>query len=191
MADVSVRPALPADSWRIGEIHAATMLLAVEAGLHVPLDPGITGAFDADAFASQWERAITTPPSPLHRVLTALDRSTVVGFAAIAPVEEAVRTGPEGDPPEAEILALEVDPSHGRSGHGSRLLAACVDVLRQQNAGHVMTWAVQGDDPRARFLSSAGFAPLGMRRTWQVGDGTVSQIAWHAALVQGLDQALD
>lgn len=182
MADVSVRPALPADSQRIGEIHAATMRLAVEAGLRESLDPELAAGFDPAAFASRWEQAVAAPPSPLHRVLTALDRSAVVGFAAIAPVEESVRTGLEGDPPEAEILALEVDPAHGRSGHGSRLLAACVDVLRQQNAGHVMTWAVQGDDPRARFLSSAGFAPLGMRRTWQVGDGTVSQIAWHAAL---------
>jgi GNAT superfamily N-acetyltransferase len=182
MADVSVRPALPADSQRIGEIHAATMLLAVEAGLREPMEPGIARSFDAAGFASQWEQAIAAPPSPLHRVLTALDRSAVVGFAAIAPVEESVRTGLEGDPPEAEVLALEVDPAHCRTGHGSRLLAACVDVLRQQNAGHVMTWAVQGDDPRARFLSSAGFAPLGMRRTWQVGNGTVSQIAWHAAL---------
>ena len=98
---------------------------------------------------------------------------------------ERGRVGPHdlvADPPEAEILALEVDPARCRSGHGSRLLAACVDILRQQNAGHVMTWAVQGDDPRARFLSSAGFAPLGLRRKWQVGSGTVSQIAWHAAL---------
>ena len=177
MADVSVRPALPADAGRIGAIHATTMRLAVEAGLRAPIED-----FDPAAFAAQWEAAITSPPSPLHRVLTALDRTVVVGFAAIAPVEDDVRSGVEGDAPEAEILALEVDPDHGRSGHGSRLLAACVDVLRQQSAGHVMTWAVQGDDPRARFLSTAGFAPLGLRRTWQVGDGAVSQIAWHAAI---------
>ena len=182
MADVSVRPALPADAPAIGTIHAATMRLAVEAGLREALDPEIAAGFDPAGFAGQWEEAIATPPSPLHRVLTALDRATVVGFAAIAPVDEEVRAGLDADPPEAEILALEVDPAHGRSGHGSRLLAACVDILRQQNAGHVMTWAVQGDDPRARFLSSAGFAPLGMRRKWQVGSGTVSQIAWHAAL---------
>lgn len=180
MADVSVRPALPDDAVRIGAIHATTMRLAVEAGLRGSPNPaGFDPAgFDAAAFAARWEVAIVTPPSPLHHVLTALDRATVVGFAAIAPVEDDVGAGL----PEAEILALEVDPAHGRAGHGSRLLAACVDVLRRQSAGRVLTWAVQGDDARARFLSAAGFAPLGLRRTWLVGDGTVSQIAWHAAL---------
>lgn len=61
MADVSVRPALPADAPAIGTIHAATMRLAVEAGLREALDPEIAAGFDPAGFAGQWEEAIATP----------------------------------------------------------------------------------------------------------------------------------
>lgn len=181
--DVSVRPALPRDAEAMGRIQVATMRHALEAGLGVPVPPTVASRLDAAAFAAAWAHAIDAPPSPRHRVLTALAGATVVGFAALGP-----RTDAPGERqlaselPEAEILALEIDPTHGRAGHGSRLLAACVDVLRRQNATRVLTWAVQGDDVRTRFLASAGFAPLGLRRRWSVGQDTVTQIAWHATI---------
>lgn len=174
MADVSVRPALPGDAARIGAIHAHTMRLAVEAGTGAVTDI----VFEPAEFARQWGAAIAAAPSPLHRVLAALEGTEVVGFAAIAP---AAGDLPQ-DAPQAEVVALEVDPDRARAGHGSRLLAACVDILRQQNADRVLVWAVQGEDVRVRFLQSAGFAPLGVRRSFAVGSGTITQVAWHAAL---------
>jgi len=180
VADVSVRPALPADSERIGAIHAETLRLAAEAGLGRDLPDEAADGLGPAAFAAQWRAAIDAPPTPLHRVLTALDGQVIVGFAALAPAD--------GDLPhagaalQAEIVALEVAPDRVRAGHGSRLLAACAEILRQQDAVAVLTWCVQGDQARTRFLTSAGFAPLGVRRRFAVGDGEITQIAWHTTL---------
>lgn len=81
-----------------------------------------------------------------------------------------------------EIVALEVPAAHGRQGHGSRLMAAIVDTAREQGAGVLQTWAVQGEESRARFLDSCGFAPMGMRREARLGDRRLVEICWQAAI---------
>lgn len=201
MADVSVRPALPEDAPAIAAIQALTLPAALRAGLGAEPPPAVVARLRADGFAPAWHEAVAHPPSDLHRVLVALADTAVVGFAALAPAsgplltEDALGAAaavPDAIPgadgrvdlaAEAEIVALDVHPGRARAGHGSRLLAACVDVLRQQGARRVQTWCVIGDDARARFLASAGFAPLaGFRRSFAVGDGIVSEAAWHAAL---------
>ena len=48
----------------------------------------------------------------------------------MAPVETNAAGSASTSPPAAEVFALEVDPRHTRGGHGSRLLAACVDLSR-------------------------------------------------------------
>src|SRR5690625_295784 len=148
-ADVSVRPSLPEDAPRVGEIQVA-------AWRHAALLPAeALAGLDPAAFAAAWGEAITSPPSAKHRLLTALDGPALVGFAALAPAAE--RTG--------EIVTLEVDPAYHRKGHGSRLLAACTDVLRATAASHVRTWVLAEDTDRAAFFTAAGFAPLGVGRS--------------------------
>jgi GNAT superfamily N-acetyltransferase len=73
-------------------------------------------------------------------------------------------TGGAGGAPGVEILTLEVDPDHQRGGHGSRLLAACVDLAREDGATHLQTWVLQGDAAREQFLASAGLGPDGACR---------------------------
>ncbi len=179
MADVSVRPALPADAGRIGAIHAAAMRRTLTATVG-PLPAEVVRVLDATDVVAAWRTAVTAPPSPLHRVLTALDGATVVGFAAFARATPA--PGGVGDVPGAELVALEIDPAHTRAGHASRLLAAGVDLLRRQGAMSLLAWSVSGDEARTRFLSSAGFAPLGWRRGFDVGGRELVELAWHAAL---------
>lgn len=188
MADVSVRPALPEDAPAIGAIHAATFVAAVEAGTSAPFP----GSVDAADFAAQWEAAITQPPSAKHRVLVALEDIRIVGFAALGPADTPVESGenPEGasateladGAPQSEIVALEVAEEFRRRGHGSRLLAACVDILTATGANGVQIWCVQGDDARVRFLSQAGFAPRGIRRIYDIAGRSLTENAWHAAL---------
>ncbi|MPV87083.1 GNAT family N-acetyltransferase [Georgenia ruanii] len=196
-ADHSVRPALPEDAEALGDIHARTLRATLTAAVG-ELDPAVGASIDAAALGAAWRGAITTPPSPRHRVLTACAGAQVVGFAAFAPAETAVEVeaGPgdddEGHPAGApspgparavaEILALEVPAAHARRGHGSRLLAACVDLLREQGATRVQAWAVQDDESRTRFLSQAGFAPAGVRRTLDVAGTPVTEICWYAEL---------
>ena len=155
-ADVSVRPSIAPDDAAIARVQlrawrsAHTTLLGAE----------VLERLDVAAVREQWARAITTPPSPTHHVLVACDGARVVGFAASRPVEAG-----------AEIAALEVDPDHQRGGHGSRLLAACVDLARESGAQHVQTWVLDGDDAREQFLRGAGLGPDGARRDLGIGAG--------------------
>lgn len=198
-ADLSVRPALPEDAPFLGSIQARTFKASLTAAVG-DLTPEVVAAIDPVALSRFWAAAITAPPSPRHRVLTAVAGAQVVGFAAFAPAEVPVEvastdrggaapggeTAGHGEPPAAavvaEILALEVPAAHARRGHGSRLLAACADLLRDQGATRVQTWTVQDDESRTRFLGQAGFAPAGLRRVLDVGGSQVTEICWYADL---------
>ena len=148
-SDVSVRPAVPGDE-------AAIVDIQVEAwrGAHGDLLAGALDVLDLDAMRAQWAAAVTAPPSG-HRVLVACAGAAVVGFASVAPVP-ATRGG---DAPGGLLLALEVAPPHQRAGLGSRLLAAAVDLLREDGADQLQTWVLDGDTARAQFLSGAGLGP--------------------------------
>lgn len=169
-ADLSVRPSLAEDAGHLGRIQVA----AWRAALTGVLPAEVLDGLDAEEFASAWRSAITSPPSAKHRMLTACAGPEVVGFAALAPAPQSRETG--------EIVALEVDPAHVRAGHGSRLLAACTDILRATSASHVRAWAVEGDHARADFLADAGMEPLGIRRVLDVAGTRVSEDAWSAVL---------
>lgn len=63
-----------------------------------------------------------------------------------------------------EVAAIFVDPLHQRQGHGSRLLTAGADILRQQNIDMLLAWIETTDTPRTTFLQQAGFASDGAQR---------------------------
>ncbi len=153
-ADVSVRPALPEDEAAIARVQ----LRAWRSTHAALLGEQVLEQLDVVAVRRQWAAAITSPPSRAHHVLVACDGPRVVGFAASAPL---------GDGPAAagvEVVALEVDPDARRGGHGSRLLAACVDVARDGGATHLQTWVLEGDAAREQFLGAAGLGPDGAAR---------------------------
>ncbi|SED85934.1 GNAT family N-acetyltransferase [Ruania alba] len=169
-ADVSVRPSVTGDAPTLGVVHVQAWRAAL--GGLVP--PSALDALDPEQFAAAWRSAINEPPSAKHRMLTACDGPKVVGFAALAPAPQTRETG--------EIVALEVDPEHARAGHGSRLLAACTDILRVTGATHLRAWAIEGDSAREDFLSSAGLEPIGVRRVLEVAESRVHEAAWSALL---------
>lgn len=124
-------------------------------------------ALPAEEIQAQWAASITNAPSRQHRVFVATDGPHVVGFAALAPTE---------------IVALEVAPEHRRAGHGSRLLAACVDTLRIHNAAEVRAWALEGDTVREAFLTGAGLGIGGVRRVLEGPAGDLAERMWVATL---------
>lgn len=176
-ADVSVRPATPGDEAPITRVqlrawrHSHTDVLGAE----------VLELLDAAAVRDRWAAAIAAPPSPAHRVLVACDGPFVVGFAACVPVAADRPGGAAGG---VEMASLEVDPDHQRGGHGSRLLAACVDLARADGAHHLLTWVLDGDPAREQFLAGAGLGPDGARRDLAVApDGTaVSEQRWSAEI---------
>lgn len=166
-ADVSVRPAVPGDDAAITSVQLRAWRLS-----HVEvIGADVLDRLDAAAVRDQWAQAIAAPPSPAHRVLVALDGTRVVGFAATAPAGED----------DVEVLALEVDPDHQQGGHGSRLLAACVDLAREDGATSVSCWVLDGDPARERFLAGSGLGPDGATRTLEAGAGLVER-RWVAEI---------
>lgn len=164
-----VRSARPPDAVAIGRVQVVSWRTALAATLGE-----VAERLDAVSHAERWSDAITDPPGPGYRVLVAVTGETVVGFAALAPAPSAGGIG--------EVVALEVGPDHWRNGHGSRLLAACVDTLRAAGAGGIRTWALEGDPARRRFLDAAGLRPEGATRALEVGGRQVREEAWSARL---------
>lgn len=167
-ADVSVRPAVVEDEAAVARVQ----LRAWRADHAQVLGAAVLEQVDVLAVRRQWEQAIAQPPSPAHHVLVACDGPRVIGFAASAPTGDGV-----------EVLALEVDPDHRRSGHGSRLLAACVDTARAEGLAHLQTWVLTGSEIRERFLAGAGLGPDGVTRELGVAapaqDGLTREVVEH------------
>jgi GNAT superfamily N-acetyltransferase len=179
-ADVSVRPAVPGDETRIAHIQLAAWRTA-----HADvLGEVVLGSLDEDAFVAQWAQAVTAPPGPGYHVLVACDGPHLVGFASVAPIPAPDPT----DAPAGVVLALEVDPQAQRGGHGSRLLAAAVDLLRADGADQVQTWVIEGDAAREQFLEGAGLGPDGLTRRLATGPGpdeeahVVVERRWYAGI---------
>lgn len=196
-----MRLATGADAAAIGQIHAAGMRAAISAGLGHELPTALANGINPEAIAATWSVAIATPPTPQYFLLTATAAGQPVGFAAVAPApvmavaetsgtsEDVVASPLLEKPADAIVLAFEIAAEHQRQGHGSRLLAACVDHLRARNARRVMTWVVSGDEARTRFWAQAGFHPAGLRRTLEVGPEKMVEDCWYADLTEDAEDA--
>jgi ribosomal protein S18 acetylase RimI-like enzyme len=176
-ADVSVRVAWSADADAIAAVQVSGWRDAY-AGL---LPPEVLESLDRDRFAEQWARSLTKPADARNRVLVALERNDVRGFAVTGP-----GTDPDADPvTDGEIAELLVDSAARDRGHGSRLLQAAADTLRQDRFQRAVMWLRADDDLARRFLTDAGWAPDQAHRELDLhGDGTVrvKQVRLHTAL---------
>jgi ribosomal protein S18 acetylase RimI-like enzyme len=171
-ADVSVRPAVPEDAVAI----AGTQLRAWRTDHADVLGADVLDLIDAGAVRERWSAAIEHAPTPGHRVLVAVAGPRVVGVAASVPTDVDGAVG-------IELTAFEVDPDHQRSGHGSRLLTACVDLGRADGATSLVTWVLDGDDAREAFLAGSGLGHDGTARTLATGpDREVVERRWVAEL---------
>jgi GNAT superfamily N-acetyltransferase len=166
VADVSVRAATVDDAPAVAAAQAA----AWHDTFAGSLPPAVLDQLRGAAAVEQWRLAVSEPPSPRHRLLVAVAGDGVVGFAALAPAGD-----PDLDPAvDAEIVALSVEPAHGREGHGSRLVNASVDFLRGDGFRTAHVWLTETDTALRSFLEAAGWADDGARRSLDLhGDGAV------------------
>jgi L-amino acid N-acyltransferase YncA len=177
VADVSVRAARAEDVPEIARIQVDTWRTAYTSVLPEPVRADLSAA----AAEQAWRSAVEDPPTPAHHVLVAQEQRSVVGFAALAPVDD----DEEGLPPEAMTATLGpliVEPRWGRRGHGSRLLAAAVDHARADGATTLITWVPSGDGPSLSFFRSAGWATDGYARSLDTGAGEVRELRLHVSL---------
>lgn len=178
-ADVSVRVAWADDAAAM----AAVQVRAWRESYGGLLPAEVLDSLDADAIAAGWQQALSKPPDARNRVLVALERNLVTGFAV---------TGPATDPDcdqvaDGEVSDITVDPEKRHEGHGSRLVQACADTLRADRFTRAVTWLPATADDLRTFLSEAGWAPDGAHRTLDLtGDGTVTvkQVRLHTSLVE-------
>jgi len=175
MADVGVRPARRADAAAVADIQVRAWRHAYRDLLPAGVLDEVTAPAAREVWRERWTDAVTSPPGPRHRLLAAVSSDLVVGFAAHGPAED----DPDRDPAvTAELLTLLVDPAHVGAGHGSRLLAATVDLLREDGFTTLITWVFERDEVLRAFLGSAGWAPDGTARDLDMGQ-PVRQIRLH------------
>ncbi len=130
------------------------------------LPPEVLDSLDAADLAMVWASGILNPPTPLHRLLVAVDDGDVVGYAAIGPSQDpdAERRRRSSCWPSRSI------PDRQRTGHGSRLHGRCGGA-RRSPAGmtEAATWCPVDDEARRAFLQSAGWGPDTAYRDLLVG----------------------
>ncbi|HET6165870.1 MAG TPA: GNAT family N-acetyltransferase [Marmoricola sp.] len=176
-ADVSCRVAWADDAGAIAAVQVRAWRASYAGVLPAELLDGLV----AEDFAAQWSTSLHNPPDARNRVLVALERNLVTGFAL---------TGPATDPDcdrivDGEIADLTVDPHKRRAGHGSRLMQAAVDTLKADRFTRAVTWVAATDDATRGFLTTAGWAADGAHRTLDLtGDGSVQvkQVRLHTDL---------
>ncbi len=173
--DVSVRLAWPDDATAIVGIQ----IEAWRAGGLLPDD--LLDKLHPDELAEVWRTSISRPRDARQRVLVALERQNVRGFAAVTP-----STDPDADPvSDAELSELEVSAVARGAGHGSRLLHAVVDTLRSDKFTRATTWLNASDDELRTFFTHAGWAPDGAHRELDLradGEVLVRQVRLHTDL---------
>jgi GNAT superfamily N-acetyltransferase len=174
-ADASVRAGTAADAPDMGRAQAEAWRSSY-AGV-LPADT--LAALEPDTLGEAWRESMVRPPTGSHRVLVALAAGDLVGFAAIGPAESA-------EPAVGELVALVVTPSAQHAGHGSRLLNAAADRLRDTGFAHLVVWVLEGDTVRLRFLTAAGFEPDGAQRTFAAGAGDAGEMLREVRLVASL-----
>ena len=177
--DVSVRVAWADDARAIADLQLRAWP-EMYGGL-LPADD-FPGGPEATAHATEtWRAALTRPQDARNRVLVALERNRVCGFAIVGPAGD-----PDCDPvADGELSELTVDAAERGRGHGSRLIQAVADTLAADRFTRAVTWTLAADDRLRAFLVEAGWAADGAHRELDLdGSGTtlVKQVRLHTAL---------
>jgi GNAT superfamily N-acetyltransferase len=177
VADVSVRPARSADAAEIARIQLDTWRVGYATILPAP----VLAELDLDSAIAAWAEAAAGPPSTQHHLVVAQEQDWVVGFCAAVPADDLEVGDPE---PTTTILIgpLLVEPRWGRRGHGSRLLAAVVDLARADGATRAIAWLPEADTTSRAFFASAGWAADGYARVLDTGAGELREVRIHTTL---------
>ncbi|KGM11730.1 GNAT family N-acetyltransferase [Cellulomonas carbonis] len=94
-------------------------------------------------------------------------------------VQLVVEPGAPAD--ERHVLALWVDPSHRRSGHGAALVRAAVDAAGADGAARVTAWVPEGDGAEG-LAAAVGFVRTGERVPAPRRPG-VAEVRWVRPVV--------
>lgn len=174
-ADVSVRIAWADDAASIAELQ-----LRAWRDMYSDLVPPDALPTDVAATTARWRGSLAGSKDARNRVLVALERNRVVGFAITSPASD-----PDCDAvADAELMEFIIDPDERGKGHGSRLLQAAVDTMKADRFTRAVLWSMATDDALRGLLAEAGWAPDTAHRELDLdGEGTtlVEQVRLHTA----------
>jgi GNAT superfamily N-acetyltransferase len=174
-ADVSARLAWPDDAAAIVRVQLETWRDSYR-----ELVPGDElDALDADELTERWAATISAPRDARMRVLVALERAELRGFALVHPSYD-----PDSDQvADGEVGEFVIGSAHRRAGHGSRLLQAAVDTLAADKFTRVVWWVNAVDDALRAFVTESGWEPDGAHRELAASNGaTVKQVRLHTSV---------
>lgn len=174
-ADVSARLAWPTDAAAIAQVQIA----AWRQDYADLLPAKVLQDLKVADFTNSWRATLERPQDARMRVLVALERATVRGFALVHPSKD-----PDTDEiVDAEVAEFVVDPLHRRVGHASRLLQASVDTVVADKFTQGLWWVGATNDVLREFVISTGWAADGAHRELESEAGTtVKQIRLHTTL---------
>jgi ribosomal protein S18 acetylase RimI-like enzyme len=142
-----LRPALPGDAARLGEIFVRCWRDAYRG---VVADEIIDG-LDPAVVAGWWQGLLAE-----HDVVVAEREGAPVGMA---------RYGPDPDDPgRGHLFSLYVDPAASGAGVGRRLLGHAVAQLAAAGFETATLWVFAGNERAIRFYRAAGWEPTGEER---------------------------
>lgn len=122
---------------------------------------GIMEAAFGDRFGEAWTRSQLSGILPMAGVSLVVawdqDRREALGFSLCRTVAD-----------ESELLLIAVDPAHRRCGVGRKLLASFFDSAQAEGVGRVHL-EVRDGNPAITMYRSAGFTPVGRRRSYYLG----------------------
>ncbi|MET0448406.1 MAG: GNAT family N-acetyltransferase [Aeromicrobium sp.] len=174
-ADVSARLAWPDDAPAIVRVQLDAWRTSY-ADL-VPAEE--LDALDPVELTERWVQTISSPKDARMRVLVALERADLRGFALVHPSYD-----PDSDQvADGEVGEFVIGAGHQRAGHGSRLLQAAMDTLVADKFTRAVWWVHAGDDALRAFVTESGWEPDGAHRELAAANGsTVKQVRLHTSL---------
>ena len=174
LADASVRRAGPNDAPAVGMVQEA-----VWQETYAPrVPPELAEQFTAANFAGTWRRSLSNPPPGVWTLLVACAGEQIVGYAALGPSQD-----PDGEPTTGSLHEIGVHPAGRRSGHGSRLLNAAADILREAGAEEFTAWLPADAEEIRTFFDRSGLVPDGAFRDRAItADVTLREVRVAAGL---------
>ena len=173
-ADAFVREGRPDDAGDIAAIQLRAWRELYGSALPAEVRDELAGAEAAERFAEHWRESMERPPTSRHRLLVAVQPVDEAGGDRAAEVAGFASLGPAGDDDrwprtDAELYEFHVAAVHARQGHGSRLINAAADTLRDDSFTTAYIWVPDDDTTTAKFLESAGWRPDGAHREIDLG----------------------
>ncbi len=185
MAQAAVRTAVPADVAEIARVQVTTW----QTGYADILPPDVLAALDVSSAAEQWLQTIEQGPAS---VLVATEGDWLVGFCCTGPSPESESAAANGVPaPDADTIGLVatllVEPRWGRREHGTRLLAAALDLLRAEGMTRAIAWTPEQNKAGKGFFRRAGWTPDGVLRTLDAGGVPLREIRFTGPVALPLE----